>query len=343
MTDKTQGKPSRIRETLATTSGSTSHNVFAAWSARGLINGYLRAVRASLLPLALLSLSLPGCKATWTRTQVHPGELALPSTVRTVAVVDRSGASLGGAVVAAFMETLDSAASELRPAPPDAVATALAGDAAAVRTAPVGPASALALCVRAPADAIVTLHGLESAPHWNFEREGDLWNAWYNARATASWRVWDCAGLRVHDVSTQATWAHTAVGADRPAARAAVPDSGGADREAAKQAGRLFAARLAPEAVQLTRHLFRDHGLAPGVRALRAGDLDGAAGFFRDASTTLDAVRRARALHDLAVVVEAQGDVERALEHVADALVMDPHPATVKLRAALVYELLTRR
>jgi hypothetical protein len=290
--------------------------------------------------VASLTISLPGCMATWTRTQLRPGALALPATVNVVAVVDRSHGDLGGAVVAAFTDSLNAAGADLRAASPDAVAAALAGDAAAVLTAPVGPASALALCVRTPADAIVTLHGLKSAPFWNFERAGDGWNGWYNARATASWRVWDCAGRRVHDVSTQATRAHTASGADRPAARAAVSDTAGADRAAAEEAGRLFAARVAPETVVLSRALFRGHGLGPGVRALKAGDLEGAARVFRDEATTVDAVRRARALHDLAVVVEAQGDVEAALEHVADALVMDPHPATLMLRAALVHELL---
>ena len=89
--------------------------------------------------------------------------------------------------------------------------------------------------------------------------------------------------------------------------------------------------------------MFRGGGLSPGVRALQAGDLVGAHAAFRGASATLDPRRRARALHDLAVVAEASGELEDALDHVTEALALDPHPATLALRASLMRRALIER
>ncbi|MEC8423963.1 MAG: hypothetical protein VX000_09310, partial [Myxococcota bacterium] len=200
-------------------------------------------------------------------------------------------------------------------------------------------ASALAACARTGSQALVTAHSIRPDPFWNFERRDDgTWMAHHNARLRVGFRVWDCAGRRLHDVEMHGWHTVSAEGVDRPAARLAVPPDriAAAGRAAAADAGRALADELVPVAVQRSRPLFSRGPLRPGVRALTTGDLAAAHGVFRAAAATLDPRRRARALHDLAVVAEASGDLEAALDHVTDALVLDPHPATVALRTSLM-------
>lgn len=289
-------------------------------------------------PVTVLLLLLTGCMTTWTHQGVEPGALVLPPVVETLAVIDRTGDPQGQPVVVGFSgAALARGTIALAPAP--AVASALAGDAAAILTAPVGPASALAACARTGSQALVTAHSVWPDPFWNFERKDDgTWMAHHNARLRVGFRVWDCAGRRLHDVEMHGWQTVSAEGADRPGARSAVPPERieSAGRAAAAEAGRALADALVPVLVQRSRPLFSRGPLRPGVRALMTGDLAAAHGVFRAASTTLDSRRRARALHDLAVVAEAAGDLEAALDHVTDALVLDPHPATVALRTSLM-------
>jgi hypothetical protein len=286
----------------------------------------------------LFLLLLTGCITTWSHVGTAPGALPLPDAVQRVAVVDRS-AEQAAELAAVGFQGAALALGGLELVPPDVVAAALAGDAAALRTAPVGPASALAGCARTGAQALVTAWRVRPDPFWNFEKQGDgRWLAHYNARAEVAWRVWDCAGRRLHDVELDGWHTVSAEGADRKAARAAVPVERieAADRAAVAEAGRSLAEQLVPTRVTRQRPVFRTRGLGPGVRALRSGELDAAGAVFGAEAATLDPRRRARALHDLAVVAEAQGDLEAALDHVSDALVLDPHPATLALRASLM-------
>jgi len=293
----------------------------------------------------LLVIALTGCLTTWTHPGLEPAELLLPPDLERVAVFDRTPAGEGEPAVTGFSGVaLERGGLALVDA--DTVAAALEGDAAALRTAPVGPASALAGCARTGAQALVTAWRVEPDPFWNFERVGpDSWVANYNARSGVSFRVWDCAGRRLHDLTVEGWHTVSAVGTDRSAARSAVSSErrGDADRASVAEAGRALAARLVPRPVTRRRPVFQHGPLRAGVRALRAGRLETAAAIFASEAETLDPGRRARALHDLAVVAEALGDLEVALDHVAEALVLDAHPATLALRASLVRRLMVER
>ena len=293
----------------------------------------------------LLVFALAGCLTTWTHAGLEPAELPLPPGVQRVAVVDRTQAGEGEPAVAGFSgAALERGGLVLVDA--DTVAAALEGDAAALRTGPVGPESALAACARTGAQALVTAWRVEPDPFWNFERVGPgSWVANYNARSGVSFRVWDCAGRRLHDLTMEGWHTVSATGGDRPAARSAVPPvrRSDADRAAVAEAGRALAERLVPRPVTRTRPLFQRGPLRAGVGALRAGRLEDAATIFASEAATLDPRRRARALHDLAVVAEALGELDVALEHVAEALVLDPHPATLALRASLMRRLVVER
>lgn len=287
---------------------------------------------------AVLPVLLAGCAHSWVYATDVPGELSLPQGMDRVAVVDRTDTEAGRAAVTGFSGAV-LADGGFGLAGADAVAAALAGDAASVLTEPVGPASALAMCARAGVDGMVTVHTVEADPFWNFERtDSGAWIGNYNARARAGWRVWDCAGRRVLDVETEGWFTRSAEGADRPAARAAIAADAvaSADVGAAARSGEDLAEKLLPTEHLVMRTVFVGGGLRPGVRALEAGDLAAAEDHFTRATATLDPRRRARALHDLAVLTEAQGDVERALRYAADALSADFHPATVALRASLM-------
>ncbi len=266
-----------------------------------------------------------------------PGELELPAGMRTLAVVDRTGTEDGAAAVTGFSGFV-LAEGGLTLATAEAVAAALAGDAAAVLTEPVGPASALAMCARAGVDGMVTAHRVARDPFWNFEKAEAGWVGNYNARARVGWRVWDCAGHRLLDVESEGWFTRTAEGASRPEARAAIGEAAqaSADRGAVARAGEDLAKRLLPKEQLVMRTVFRSGGLRAGVRALEAGDLDAAERHFEGAAATLDPKRRARALHDLAVLTEARGDLDRAIRYAGDALAADFHPATVALRASLM-------
>jgi hypothetical protein len=283
-------------------------------------------------------LLLTGCITTWSHQGLAPGELRLPADVHRVAVVDRTGGGAAAAAVVGFSgAALQRGGLEL--APTEVVDAALAGDASAVLTAPVGPASALAACARTGAQALVMAHRVTPDPFWNFEKQdGGAWMAHYNARARVGFRVWDCAGRRLHDVQPDGWHTVSAEGAGRSEARAAVPADRveAADRAAVAEAGRSLAEQLVPTPVERRRPVFASGGLRPGLKALQAGDLAGAHAVFRAESATLHARRRARALHDLAVVAEAEGELDDALDHVTDALLLDPHPATLALRASLM-------
>ena len=285
----------------------------------------------------MLLLLLTGCMTTWTHPGVEPGPLALPSAVDRLVVIDRTAGGTGTDAVVGFSGVaLERGGVSLASA--EVVAAALAGDAAALLKAPVGPESALAGCARTDADALVTAWRVEPDPFWNFEKEDGAWSAHYNARARVAFRVWDCAGRRLHDVVVGGWHTTSATGEDRPSARSAVTRErmSAADRAAVADAGRKFASQVVPAAVMRRRPVFHRGGLRPGVTALQEGRLEDAHGIFLAEATTLDPRRRARALHDLAVVSEALGDLEAALDQVTEAVVLDAHPATLALRASLM-------
>lgn len=289
-------------------------------------------------PRLVFLLLLIGCITTWSHQGLAPGELQLPAGVRRIAVVDRTSGGVAAPAVMGFSgAALHRGGVEL--APVEVVASALAGDAAAVLTAPVGPASALAMCARTDAQGLVMAHSVTPDPFWNFEKQGGGgWLAHYNARARVGFRVWDCAGRRLHDLEQDGWHTVSAEGADRSEARAAVSADrvAAADQAAVAEAGRTLADALVPTPMERQRPVFVGGGLRPGVKHLQVGDLAAAHAVFRAESATLHARRRARALHDLAVVAEAEGELDDALDHVTDALLLDPHPATLALRASLM-------
>ena len=96
-----------------------------------------------------------------------------------------------------------------------------------------------------------------------------------------------------------------------------------------------YAARISPTwRAESRRLLGTNRGLRAGIRAAKAGDWSGATAHWEHVASTGNPRQRGKALFNLAVAAESQGDLDTAIALAADAngMLSRPAPRTLSVR-----------
>lgn len=293
--------------------------------------------------LALLALAAPlALTATTSHAAkvdvevLHPSEIELPDHVRSVIVVDRSRAANAGQALLGALES--AVTNEGLRSDRDAARDAVLLMTGVLQASPglevvhhdikrkhldaslwdkaLSPDAARDLCV-APCDAIVSLESFDTDSFADGVRV---------TGAVASWRVYDGQTGQILDAERMNLDGVTASSFDF--AFDAVLNDNLTD-SIGQTAALAYAARITPTwQLEQRRLLGTARGLRAGIRDAKAGHWDGAVAHWTHMAETGNRRQRGKALFNLAVASEAQGDLDQAI-----ALVSDAH-ATLNRRAS---------
>jgi len=279
------------------------------------------------VPLALAA----STSAQAARVQVdvlHPAQVDLPADVIRVAVIDRSGSSNAGQAV---LGTLEAAVTgEGIGGDRDAARQAVQTMAGALRASPrfevvdvrtdrkrveaslwdkaMSPKAVRALCLDV-CDAIVALE--------SFDTDGGADGVVRSTGAVATWRVYHADNGAILDSERMIAGGRGAsVGGpvvDMWLNNRLAGDIGDGTALA-------YAARIAPTWQQESRRLLGTHrNLRAGIRAAKAGDWSRAVAHWEASVEHGNRRQRGKALFNLAVAAEAQGQLDTAIDLASDA------------------------
>jgi hypothetical protein len=303
----------------------------------------------ALLPLTLL---LVACGPSLTVDVLEPAEIPLPHHVEHVVVVDAAGPrNLGQEILSgvegaltgeglladrdARRDALDEVVASLRASPRyTVVPSPVALQDGTIWDRELDPGLVADLAWAHDADAVLALQALDSDSDLldvsrlleaDSEAEVAAELALYIARrettVVTAWQVYDARGHaldRVREIRVGSVL--DAEGETWEEAVAGLPDGRSVVRGLALDAARDYGARIAPHWIQVERPLHRGGpDLEAGVQAAQAGDHALARERWLRAAADTDLEIAGRALHNLAVLAEAEGALGEALEHARQA------------------------
>ena len=276
-----------------------------------------------------------GCRPHLTMEVTRPAQVMIDPAVVSLSVVDRVGSDLSGEVVAAFQES----AKEAR------VARYSLLDGQRIYTtqtnqigAPLNRESARAICADQGTTGILSLEALTTDGEWfiteeirkvtetqtvtengvsteqEIEKDVPIYAATYTAQVDAQWRLYNCVGRSLDDLSMVLSESWFAEGDSQGDARSAVGETAEKQEWLVGAAGTTYFQRIAPYEVTLSRTYYRwgSKPLRVGVRALKSGDWQTAESQFREASKQTENRRKGKAHYNLALAKEQSGDLDAA-------------------------------
>lgn len=300
---------------------------------------------------ALVVAALWGCTPKVHLTVLEAADITVPADVRTLALVERSGAEGPGAASA-----VDGVASLLESSPRFAIARSNLG--LDPGPEPLPPGAVAKVLAAAEAQAVLSLEAFaaESMVEVTSEEVAETVEGrevtrtvFTAARATkveATWRLYDDDGTVIdHLAGAGTTDSWSATGATRELAEQALPPVRDAVGELAWGTGTSYGRRIAPWYADVVRDYFvrGDPRLADARRWVRAGDWKRAITTWSEVAAKGPSEIRARAEYDLAVAYEVKGQYRRALTHAEEAARLDPRRRIVRYRDVLRAELPERR
>ncbi len=306
----------------------------------------------AIAPAFLLGL-LCACKGQVTINYLKPARVTIDPDVHVLAPIDRAGQHLSGEAMSELIEQLGYSG-RYQVVEPAAAAAAFARYPAIVGM-PLTPEIAQGVCADTQADGILTLENVQPEPSWEdsvkevehirteeyteggetkvreIREEYELAVATLTLRYSSFWSTYDCNAKILDAFEVVVT--HQAVGeADTPAqARAAISDQNALHFAAAHDIAQRYARRIAPTGTSVSRVFYRSGspGIRSGAQAAAAGDWDKAREYWAMAAEDSEGADRGKALFDLAVAYEEQGQLGEALEAAkrADALLNNGNTA----------------
>jgi hypothetical protein len=303
------------------------------------------------LALSLIVVSTAGCPRVARVQVLHAAQVDVPRDIRTVGVIDRSGARNTGQAIIGSLEGLVTgegiyADRDGRDAAIDAVATTLADSPrfevvllneskksrkTSLWDAPLTRSDVRKLCGRR-CDGIVSLEAFDSDSNTlqvaEKVVEGKVVEATVSREVDVltSWRFYSARTGDVIDAQREARLgrAWDATGTSYDDALAGLADGRGIVTALGAQAGADYAARVAPTWRWEGRKLLGGSpGLRSGARAAKAGDWAGAERTWRGVvKSSAKPKIRGKAHFNLAVAAEARGDLDTALEHAREAMAL---------------------
>jgi hypothetical protein len=301
-------------------------------------------IRATALTLALTILS--GCRGHVTINYMKPARVNIDTGVKILAPIDRAGQHLSGEALSEAIDQLGYSG-RFQLVEPTVAATSFAKYPSLVGM-PLGQDAARGICADTQADGMIILESMEPTPTWTdsvkevehirteeykeggeikvreVREEYELSVATLTLQYSSFWSTYDC-NAKVLD-AFEIVVVHEAVGeGDTPAqARAAISDQNALHFAAARDIAQRYARRIAPTGSSVDRVFYK--GGSPGIRsgsqAAANGNWEKARERWAAAVEDSSGKDKGKALFDLAVAYEEQGQLAEALEHAkrADAL-----------------------
>ena len=272
-----------------------------------------------------------------------PAAVTLPAEVRTLGVIDRSAPRGAGQQVLGALEALvtgealgadrqaadraiDALTATLQTSPRFSIVLPAVrpADVASDRSADLlGQAAARQICAAAGCDALVSLEAIDSDSAVSVASETDrttqavTYTATRTSQVVLTWRVYEVARGQVLDElrNDAASVQASGTGATQEAAEDAVPETASVLVDLGGAAGEAYARRIAPTPVSVRRTYYGggDDAWKAAKHQVQAQDWAGAAAAWTAlaASAPSDQVR-GRALFNLALALEVQGDLAQA-------------------------------
>ena len=295
---------------------------------------------------ALLLALLIGCKGHVTINYLKPAKVTIDPTVQVLAPIDRAGQHLSGEAMKELIDQLGYSG-RYQVVEPAAAAAAFAKHPAIVGM-PLTQEIALGVCADTTADGILTIESVQPDPTWSdttkevehirteeYTEDGEtkvreireeykLAVATLTLTYSAFMSTYDC-NAKVLD-AFEIVVVHEAVGeGDTPAlARAAIADQNALHFAAARDIAQRYARRIAPTGSSVNRVFYKGgtSGIRSGSQAASRGDWDKAREYWALAAEGAEGKSKGKALFDLAVAHEEQGQLSEALDYAgrADAL-----------------------
>lgn len=290
-----------------------------------------------------------GCTHAVSLKVLQPAEVYVPPQLRTVAIIDRSQAtSTGGKVLAALegaltgeqvgldqagrREALNSVAQNLAASPRFTVIRP-ATDALSVESdlfmAVLNGTTAQRICAREKCDAIVSLEMFDSdmtiidkeieteytdengKPHKKRQHEAIM-----DGTLVLGWRLYDARQGTILDEQLdrerQEHWSYTADTFQSAAMK--LPSQEGWVIEGARYFGEQYARRIAPTFIYMQRQYYAsfDDRLKKAADHVQVNDWVGAVNIWETMKTDPNPKNRAKALFNLAIAKEVEGDLDGA-------------------------------
>lgn len=307
--------------------------------------------------LALVSLLAPGCAKKQTALQVlQPGAVNIPNEIQTVAIVDRAEPANAGQTILGVLEAAVTGETIL--GDPEGRRTAN-GELVMVLSnsprfevivpnvtkqqidsgvwdKPMSFKKVKSICQKHGCDGIIALEAFDSDSYVDHRRltadekpEGsdDNYIATRYTRVLTSYRFYDANQNRILDYdrahSYDQTWEQR--GPSVEAALARLPQHTETIRTLGGKAGNAYGRRIAPTWVTVMRSYYvkGDPRLKQAKNHVRVNDFDGAINYWRDiADTSMDPKLKGKALHNMAVAAEVEGDLDKALSLAREAAVV---------------------
>jgi hypothetical protein len=310
------------------------------------------------LTLSTLAVLATGCIPKAYITVLEPADVALPKNIQTLAVIDRSRPSNVGQGILGTIE--GALTGEAIGADREAGRQAVQGVADVIAASPrfdvVVPSfdrkgqgsnlfdrelsweSAKKICKANGAEGLVSLEALDSdswirQDHYietytddnGRERRRTIHTAERETQVLTGWRVYSLndAGLLddMRDYAQASTWEEE--GRTPEEARSRLPSQFDTVVSVGLESGVMYGQRIAPTYVDVARSFYaKGHDdLKQGKRYVRAGDWEGAEALWRGLIKSDDPKVRGRARFNLALSLEVQGELDRALETARKAAV----------------------
>jgi hypothetical protein len=305
----------------------------------------------------LLPLLAIGCAPRIRMEVLQPADIYIPQHIQQIAVVDRSRASDAGEAILGAIEAVltgeDIGADRMgRSEAISAVTSTLAGsprfeivqvavdDDSGLFADSLDWQTARRLCQPEVCQGIVALEALDSDSSISHstrretktddqgrERSVQVHEASQETWVLTAWRFYDVEKRRVlddlRDYDSRQTW--SGEGATKDEALSKLPDQSDAVVSVSRQAGELYARRVAPTYVWVSRTFYgrRDEALSAARPLAKAGSWDRAVALWEPLLRSEDPALRGRALYNLALHAEVVGDLERAaglLDQAAEVL-----------------------
>ena len=313
-------------------------------------------MRAWSLLLAVAIALSSGCASTINLEVLKPAALAVPPEVQTLAVVDRSkpknfGQGVLGAIEGVLTGEEIGADTEGRASARQALAQALAAsprfdvvtpsltaeaaESSIFETAGLKWRQAERICDLHGCDGIVTLEAFDSDKVDDLElgertetvdgkeRRVRTFEITRRMSVLTSWRLYDVRNRQILDDLRETSFARswTSTGDSKQEAVSGLPNNTAMVRDVAVMAGSEYGRRIAPSYLWVSRRYYGrgDDRLKEARARVRGLDWEGAAKIWRRVKNSDDPKLRGRALFNLALYQEVNGNLDLALKQARKA------------------------
>ncbi len=306
------------------------------------------------LALSLSLTALGACRGHVALDFVKTARVTRPAKVQVLAPIDRAAAHLSSEALGELVNQLG-ATERYQLVEPAAAAKSFASH-PGIAGMPVQPEVARGVCEDTGAQGLVVIEKTLPEPSWSeqnkhverirteeyteggedkvreIREEYEVLVATLTLQYTAFWTTYDC-NAKVLD-AFEFVVQHEAVGeGDTPAqARAAITDQNALHFAAANEVAQRYARRISPHGASVTRSYYKGGSpeIRAGAKAVANGNWERADKQWTLAVESAEGTAKGKALFDLALAKEAQGDLPSALQYAERADTLLDNGASAK-------------